>query len=124
MQELIERIANNNEDAYGVCLLLVLENREYVFPTLERLDIKGEDLVTLAYKCCKQDSIDYLTQTIRFLSYPGLTKKEIMDNLHSSNPIHFVPRLMVVGEDWEETYWSFIWDFRKQIQNNDNNKKR
>ena len=123
MEEMIEIIANNNDEAYGVCLMLVLENREYVFPTLLRLGIIGEDLVTLAYKCCNTSSIDYLTQTIRFISYPGLTKEEVMDNLHSPNPIHFVPRLMIVGEDWEETYWSFIWDFRKNFKNN-NNKTR
>lgn len=122
MNELIEKIADNNDDAYSVCLMLVLENKEYVFPTLERLNIKGEDLVTLAYKCCKLDSIDYLTQTIRFLSYPGLTKEEIFANLHSEKPIHFVPRLMIVGEDWEETYWVFIHDFRNQFKNN--NKSR
>ena len=122
MDELLEKIANDNDEAYGVCLLLVLENKEYVFKTLDRLNIYGQDLVTLAYKCCDPSSIDYLTQTIRFLSYPGLTKKEIFDNLHSKNPIHFVPRLMIEGEDWEETYWSFIWDFRDKIKNN--NKSR
>jgi len=122
MDKLIERIADGDEDAYGVCLLIVLENKEYVFSSLERIGIKGKDLATLAYKCCNDSSIDYLTQTIRFLSYPGLSKKEIFDNLHSKNPIHFVPRLMIKGEDWEETYWDFIWDFRDKIKNN--NKSR
>ena len=123
MEETINYIADDNDEAYGVCLLLLLENKEYVFPSLLRLGIRGKDLATLAYKCCNTSSIDYLTQTIRFLSYPGLTKDEIMANLHSPNPIHFVPRLMIVGEDWEETYWGFIWDFRDNFKKN-NNKTR
>ena len=63
--DVLERLTHNNTYATDICLLLYLEEKYTSLYYLDYLNITGKELENLP-KCCKDDSIDYLTQTIRF----------------------------------------------------------
>lgn len=109
---IMEELADNNEDAYGVCLFLYMYDDNYALQNLHHLGIKGEDLFTFVYECCPNQNIDFINQSIRFLLSGFLGKDEIEANLKSKNPIPFIPRLLVKGENWEHAYENFAGDFR------------
>ena len=111
IQDVITRLTHDNTYATDICLLLYLNENYTSLYYLDYLDITGKELENLP-KCCKDDSIDYLTQTIRFLRSGFLTKEEIKANLNSKNPIPFVNRLLIIGENWELAYENFAGDFR------------
>ena len=112
IETIIEELADNNEDAYAVCLFLYVYDDLDALRHLHHLGIKGEDLVTFIYECCPNQSLDYINQSIRFLLSGFLGKDEIENNLKSQNPVPFIPRLLVKGENWEHAYENFAGDFR------------
>ena len=59
---------------------------------LEWLDITGKRLDTFFEKCCHCD-IDYVRETLCYLQFEYISKKDILANLDSSNPIPFINRL-------------------------------
>ena len=117
ISEVLEKLTHNNTYATDICLLLYL-NEEYTsLYYLDYLDITGKELENLS-KCCKDESIDYLTQTIRFLRSGFLGKDEIKENLNSKNPVLFIDRLLIPGENWEYAYENFAGDFRMKLSRN------
>ena len=110
---IMEELADNNDDAYAVCLFLYMNEDYYALRNLHYLDIKGKDLDTFVSKCCNDgESIDFINQSVRFLLSGFLGKDEIEANLKSDNPIPFIPRLLIKGEDWDHAYENFAGDFR------------
>jgi hypothetical protein len=117
ISDVLERLTHNNTYATDICLLLYLEEKYTSLYYLDYLNITGKELENLP-KCCKDDSIDYLTQTIRFLRSGFLSKDEIMENLNSKNPVLFIDRLLIPGEDWEHAYENFAGNFRCRLSKN------
>ncbi len=117
ISDVLERLTHNNTYATDICLLLYLEEKYTSLYYLDYLNITGKELENLP-KCCKDDSIDYLTQTIRFLRSGFLSKDEIMENLNSKNPVLFIDRLLITGEDWEHAYENFAGNFRCRLSKN------
>lgn len=120
--EIIDDLTCKNQYATEICLLLYLSEKYSSLYYLDYLGIKGEDLETLVNKCCLEYSIDYITQTIRFLRSGFLGMDEIMANLNSKNPIPFIDRLLHEEEDYEIAYENYAGKFRSAF--NANNKKR
>lgn len=112
IHEIIEELVDNNDDAYGVCLFLYMNEDYYALNNLHYLDIKGDDLVTFFYKCCPIHELNFIDQSVRFLLSGFLGQQEIKDNLKSENPQQFIPRLLIKGEDWDFAYENFAGDFR------------
>lgn len=118
IQDVLNRLTHNGEYANEVCLLLYLSEKYTSLYYLDYLNITGKELETLKEKCLIEDTLDCLTQTIRFLRSGFLDKKEIKDNLNSQNPIPFIDRLLTVGENWESAYEEYAGNFRYHLNNN------
>lgn len=121
MMRIIDKLTESNTYATDVCLLLYMSDCYTSLHYLDYLDIKGKELENLP-NACIDDSLDCLTQTIRFLRSGFLGKDEIKENLNSANPVPFITRLLVVGEDWENAYEEYAYYFRKAMKQN--NKSR
>lgn len=113
--QVIDRLTHNGEYANDVCLLLLLNEKYTSLHYLDYLNITGKDLEILKEKCLKEDTLDYLTQTIRFLRSGFLGNEEIKQNLHSENPIPFIDRLLIIGEDYERAYEIFTSKFFSKL---------
>lgn len=117
MDELIERLTENGKYANEICLLLLVNDNYTSLHYLDYLGITGKELENLE-KCCDDSSIDYLTQTIRFLRSGFLGKDEIKANLNSPNPVYFIDRLLRKGEDWDYAYEHYASTFRSKMNTN------
>lgn len=117
ISEVLERLTHNNEYATDVCLLLYLNDEYTSLYYLDYLNITGKELENLP-KCCKEDDIKYLTQTIRFLRSGFLGNDEIKENLNSKNPVLFIDRLLQPGDDWDYVYEDYAGKFREALRKN------
>ena len=122
MDDLINRLTHNGEYANDVCLLLYISENYSSLYYLDYLNITGKELEILNEKCLTKNSLDYLTQTIRFLRSGFLGIDEIKDNLTSKNPIPFINRLLVDGENYELAYENFAGDFRYNMSRRNRSK--
>lgn len=118
IDEIISRLTHNGQYATDICLLLYMSEKYTSLYYLDYLNITGKELETLKEKCLVEDSLDHLTQTIRFLRSEFLNNKEIKDNLNSKNPIPFIDRLLEKGENWELAYENYAINFRCNIRKN------
>ena len=116
IEDIIENLTNNGEYGASLCLLLYMTNNTKSLYYLDYLNIKGKELESLD-NLCKEESIDFIVQTIRFLRSGFLGKDEIKQNLNNKTPIQFIPRLLMKSENWENAYEDFAFEFRKQLQN-------
>lgn len=121
IEDVIERLTHNGDYATSLCLLLYLTDNTKSLYYLDYLKITGKDLDNLE-KLLSNESVEFLVQTIRFLRSGFLGINEIRENLNSTNPIPFIPRLLRNGEDWENAYEDFSFNFRKQMRNNQGRK--
>jgi len=112
VEDIINRLTHDGKYANEICLLLYMSERYSSLYYLDYLNITGKELETLKEKCLVEDTLDYLTQTIRFLRSGFLDNKEIKENLNSKNPIPFIDRLLEEGENWETAYENYAGDFR------------
>ena len=117
MEDLINRLTNDGEYGSSICLLLYLTNNYTSLHYLDYLDIRGKELDALD-QLCEEQSLQYVIQTIRFMRSGFLGIDEIKENLKQKKPIPFIPRLLINGEDWENAYENFAFDFRRQVRNN------
>lgn len=124
VEEIIDRLTHNGQYANEVCLLLYLSEKYQSLYFLDYLNITGKELERLVDNCCDSSSIDYLTQTIRFLRSGFLSRDEIMSNINSPNPIYFITRLMNKNEDWDYVYEEYASDFRTAFRNNNKPKTK
>ena len=112
IMDVIDKLTENNQYATDTCLLLYLSDNYTTLHYLDYLDITGKDLETLVEDCCIDQSLDCITQTVRFLRSGFLGNDEIKSNLHSKNPITFIYRLLNEGENWEMAYEDYAGRFR------------
>lgn len=115
IMDVINRLTHDGEYANEVCLLLYMSEKYTSLYYLDYLDITGKELETLKDKCLVEDTLNYLTQTIRFLRSGYLGNEEIKENLNSQNPVPFIDRLLKEGENWEMAYENFAGDFRFKL---------
>ena len=118
MDDIINKLTHDGEYATDVCLLLVLEDANESLHYLDYLNITGKELETLAHDCLPIFDIDHLRQTIRFLRSGFLSMDDVRKNLNSPKPVHFINRLIKVGEDWERVYEEYSYHFYKNLNNN------
>lgn len=122
--DVIDKICDGNDDAYGVCLLLYLNDRHSSIYYLDYLNIHGQDIVDLVNKCCKEYDCDYISETIRYLRSGFLGQDTIINNIRSDSPINFIPRLLDVHEDWDHAYEDFTSEFLYELSKQNKNKGR
>ena len=115
MNDILKRLTHNGKYANDVCLQLYITENYSSLYFLDYLNITGKELEILKEKCLAEDTLDYLTQTIRFLKSGFLGIDEIKNNVNSKNPIPFINRLLINGEDYESAYENFAGDFRCNI---------
>ena len=118
IMKVLDNLTCNNQYATDVCLLLFLDEQYTSLYYLDYLGIKGKELETLAHKCCKEFSVDWLYQTIRFLRSGYLGIDEIKENLNSKKPILFINRLLRRNENYELAYENYAGDFRYLLSKN------
>lgn len=119
-EEIINELTHNGKYATDVCLLFYMNEETHYLYYLRRLNITGKKLENLAYKCVPDMDLDYLKQTIRYLSSGFLRDSEIQENLESDNPIPFITKLLNIGDYIERVYESYTFDFLNKF----NSKKK
>ena len=117
-EEISEKLTHNGEYAVDVVLLLYLSEAYSSLHYLDYLDITGKDLETLAHKCLPEYNLDYLVKTIRFLRSGFLGMDEIIDNLHSLNPVPFIKEKPINSNDWDYIYEDYAGTFRENLKKN------
>ena len=117
MEDLINRLTENGEYGSSICLLLFITENYTSLHYLDYLGVKGKELDKLE-ELFNEQSIQYVIETIRFMRSGFLGIEEIKENLKQEHPVPFITRLLIKGEDWENAYEDFAFDFRKQMRNN------
>ena len=110
MDDVINRLTNNLQYGTDLILFLTINDDTTSINYLDYLYITGKELDNFK-NCLPEFSLQYIKETIRFLRSGFIGCADIHQNLNSSNPICFIPRLLIIGENFERAYEDFAGEF-------------
>ena len=88
--DILARLTENGQYANELCLMFYVMDESYFLEYFDKIDIRGKDLETFAYKCCHEGDIDYIRDTLLCISFGLFDIDKVYENLKSSNPVNFI----------------------------------
>lgn len=123
IKERIEELTQSRQYALRICQKLINKNHYKTLDSLLDLDIIGKKLETLFDLCGVEQPIEYLIETVNFLSAGYIDKTSMNDNLNSDNPIEFIYRLPKENEDKSILYSKYTSTFYSNLRESKNKRK-
>ena len=123
--DIINNLTINGTAATKVCSLLYKTNNIDTLIELNKLNITGTDLENLFDLCGFEHPLEFLIQTVKYLSSGYVDKSSVIENLRSDSPVPFITKLITPEEDISRAYDQITSRFYKNIRaNRDKLRKR
>ena len=119
----IELVTEGRSSALKICEKLLEKKAYKTLDRLIQLNITGKKLEVLFDLSDLEDPLQYLIETVDFLSAGYIDKFTMSENLKSNNPVKFIYRLLKENEDKNALYQKYTNQFYSQIREKNNKRK-